>query len=575
MKIIIKEESIKTVSEMVKGPASKQFKDQWKLRPKNGKCKIDISQFDTEALQKLHEHLDGLANDGDRSAALSRNLVEQWQEIRSNPQGQKAPKLEAVPPIMGQYIATAAHRYVFEQTPDGNMVPWFVNGIVYHAPNPRNGVPAHVTVSLKGINTGMSRSRRDEEGKRLNIGVDEWRGRTMSEILNHKGFYLETTERMKSYDKEVERFLEHCNDDGWQMRVTGKCKQFKGWYDHNYRPVEKSGSPAKMVIDPTEDEWEETAVECTFWDGNMSGEELDGWGYEDDYDETVEAEAKEPKLWQLPIHPVYRMFDLDEHGHYRVHVNNTVDYEYDLKVGEKLVLPRDIKEFIEVLIEHSKNSFVDIVSGKEGGTVILLEGPPGTGKTLSAEVYSEIMQRPLYKVQSSQLGTSPNGLEEQLKEVLARAERWGAILLIDEADVYVYERGDDIIQNAIVGVFLRVLEYYRGVLFMTTNRGTMVDDAIVSRLTARFRYQKPSVEDQKKLWDILSKQNGVELDTDEVDRIIKVLPGLSGRDIKNLLKLAYVMSLKRGCAVDADLLKFVAQFKQMGEESKPVNTGPK
>jgi SpoVK/Ycf46/Vps4 family AAA+-type ATPase len=203
-----------------------------------------------------------------------------------------------------------------------------------------------------------------------------------------------------------------------------------------------------------------------------------------------------------------------------------------------LVLEDETKEILEILVHHAADSFEDIVSGKQGGSIVLLAGVPGVGKTLTAEIYSEVMERPLYRVQSSQLGITVQALEEELKAVLQRAERWGAILLIDEADVYVRARGTEIEQNAIVGVFLRVLEYYRGVLFMTTNMGTCIDDAIVSRLTARINYELPSEENQCKLWMILSEQNGVKLGKAELSKILASHPRLSGRDIKNLLKLA-------------------------------------
>jgi AAA+ superfamily predicted ATPase len=193
----------------------------------------------------------------------------------------------------------------------------------------------------------------------------------------------------------------------------------------------------------------------------------------------------------------------------------------------------------------------------------MLEGPPGVGKTLTVEVYSEVMERPLYKVQSSQLGTDPQSVEKQLKEVLQRSERWGAILLIDEADVYIHERNADIEQNAIVGVFLRVLEYYRGVLFMTTNRGTIVDDAIISRLTARFRYEVPNINDQRKLWRILADQNNIKLADAEIEIIVLRMQKLSGRDIKNLLKLAFVAEIRTGKPVTASTVERVAKFRQV------------
>ena len=104
------------------------------------------------------------------------------------------------------------------------------------------------------------------------------------------------------------------------------------------------------------------------------------------------------------------------------------------------------------------------------------------------------MQRPLYSVQCSQLGLEPADLERELLKIFTRAARWNAILLLDEADVYIHRRGSDIQQNAIVGVFLRVLEYYSGVMFLTTNRAELVDDAIASRCLARIDYQSVTLE---------------------------------------------------------------------------------
>jgi len=102
----------------------------------------------------------------------------------------------------------------------------------------------------------------------------------------------------------------------------------------------------------------------------------------------------------------------------------------------------------------------DIVEGKSGGTTVLCAGPAGVGKTLTAEVYSEIIKRPLYRVHSGQLGLNVSEMEKALKDTLIRAQRWGAVMLIDEADVYIRRRNDSLSSNAVVGVFLRVLEYF-------------------------------------------------------------------------------------------------------------------
>ena len=550
MKVILNEEWWDDIKAMVKDEDDSEYGLGYKHRytTGKGKMKIGIADWTDDSLKKLEAFLTAKANAGDRSAKLSLNTVHQWMEIKSNPNGQVVPKLENVEPAMKKYIGASANRYVFEMLPDGNFVPWFVHSIKYHEATENS--PACVVVDLSAINTGMgSRRGRNGDGpecKTFSLCTADIRNCTMSQVIEAEGYYLETPARMESYQKEVATYLERCDEDGFQMSVTGKAKLINGWYDHSYRPVGQSGRPAKMVMDPPERERDGDSVHAPYWD------------------------KSEDKVWHLPIHPVYEMFDLDEHADYRVHVNNTEPYVYNDKVDQKLVLPEEVKDFLTVLIEHSKNHFEDIVGGKEGGTIVLIEGVPGIGKTLTAEVYSEKMHRPLYKVQSSQLGTEPKTVEDQLKEVLQRAERWGAILLIDEADVYVRERGIDIRQNAIVGVFLRVLEYYRGVLFMTTNIGHAVDDAIISRTTARFRYEMPSLNDQFKLWTVMSEQNKVDLSKDEIISVMEALPDLSGRDIKNLMKLAMVMAANKQTRVTPEIIKFVARFKQSGRDKSGV-----
>ena len=64
------------------------------------------------------------------------------------------------------------------------------------------------------------------------------------------------------------------------------------------------------------------------------------------------------------------------------------------------------------------------------------------------------------------------------------AEQWKAILLLDEADIFLERRATrDIQRNGIVSIFLRRMEYFRGLVFLTTNRVGHIDDAFISRGT--------------------------------------------------------------------------------------------
>ena len=166
-------------------------------------------------------------------------------------------------------------------------------------------------------------------------------------------------------------------------------------------------------------------------------------------------------------------------------------------------------------------------------------------------------------MQASQLGLGAEELEKNILIAFARAQRWNAILLIDEADVYVSARGSDLVQNAIVGVFLRVMEYYDGVLFLTTNRADLIDDAIASRCVAKIEFRPPEPEGQIKLWQVLSEVMGMTAMPADIAAIVKAHPKLTGRDIKNLLKLLKLVT-PPGVAsspVTLQRVNFVKAFK--------------
>jgi hypothetical protein len=65
--------------------------------------------------------------------------------------------------------------------------------------------------------------------------------------------------------------------------------------------------------------------------------------------------------------------------------------------------------------------------------------------------------------------------------VFVSVAQWDAVLLFDEADVIFEKRFfGDFERDGIVSVFLRMLEYYEGILFITTNRLSIMDPAFQS-----------------------------------------------------------------------------------------------
>ena len=255
------------------------------------------------------------------------------------------------------------------------------------------------------------------------------------------------------------------------------------------------------------------------------------------------------------------MFHLDLHHYVWVHVEDVEPYYYQPDLKQKLVLPEEQTDLIDILTAEMDVLMDDIVAGKSGGTTVLCAGPPGVGKTLTAEVYAEIVKRPLYRVHSGQLGLNVAAMETALKEALLRAQRWGAVMLIDEADVYIKKRQDDMTMNAVVGVFLRVLEYFNGLLFLTTNRIDDIDEAIVSRCIALIRFHAPDAEARKRIWQVMSGQFGLKLDDSLIDTLVALFPLASGRDIKGLAKLVAKYCRHRDTPPDLDVFKRCAIFR--------------
>lgn len=147
------------------------------------------------------------------------------------------------------------------------------------------------------------------------------------------------------------------------------------------------------------------------------------------------------------------------------------------------------------------------------GVIILLHGVPGVGKTATAEAVAQRWNKPLFPITCGDLGIDADRVEKSLKGIFRLAHLWDFILLLDEADVSIAQRERrDLARNALVSgeshtlrsqdkvvclkntwnnhrvVFLRMLEYYNGVLFLTSNRPGVLDEGVKSRVVLFSRF---------------------------------------------------------------------------------------
>lgn len=94
-------------------------------------------------------------------------------------------------------------------------------------------------------------------------------------------------------------------------------------------------------------------------------------------------------------------------------------------------------------------------------------------------------------------------IETNLEKFFDLARKWNCVLLLDEADVFLSARvSGNIKQNSLVSVFLRVLEYYSGILILTTNRVGTFDEAIKSRVHCALYYPPLDEQNTFKIWQM-------------------------------------------------------------------------
>ncbi|OQO11118.1 hypothetical protein B0A48_05373 [Cryoendolithus antarcticus] len=204
--------------------------------------------------------------------------------------------------------------------------------------------------------------------------------------------------------------------------------------------------------------------------------------------------------------------------------------------------------------EDQRSAFwsADFIENKGKSQIVLLHGKPGVGKTYTAECIAEYTRRPLITLTCADIGTDPEEVELNLEYHFTSARDWGALVLIDEADIYMEKRSsNDLVRNSLVAGFLRALEVYEGMLFLTTNRVGAFDDAFTSRIHVKLYYNPLSDSDRQRIWSSFiskltrerRKDIRVTIGAKEYisGPVIKALD-LNGREIRNAFQTAVALA---------------------------------
>ncbi|WP_234265091.1 ATP-binding protein [Hydrogenophaga sp. NFH-34] len=498
-----------------------------------------------EDIQLLSDHLDKdaltellrLACDH-KQAKLSRTIEVILQALEGD-FSKPVPNFNAFKEVLTSYIRhEAIDGWIYVERSDGQLLPELVTDISYHDGYRRDSTPS---VSISTISYTMADghgSTMDTCRRTHTFHPNAVARKRVDSILESHGI-LKESERLKAeYQAAMDRH--HGLEAGAfskQFRATGPMlRKVEGYGSEGFR------FNASRVI----------------WDLD---DEARGSRLQSEESVIFEKVPDHDGHGNVPEHPLAVAFDMECQESFWVNTCHLMPYDYDKSLGSKLILPETHRDLLDVLTTDIGAFTGDIIEGKSAGNIILCKGIPGVGKTLTAEVYAELIEKPLYKVHSGSLGTTAEAIERNLKVIFNRARRWNCVLLLDECDVFVSKRGTSIEQNAIVAEFLRTLEYFDGLIFMTTNRPDDIDEAFLSRCAAIIDYSPPFPADARKIWSVIAAHFDTTLDTALVEQLLKLFPQIAPRDIKMLLRLVLRMAKKREQPLSIDLFRQCAMFR--------------
>ncbi|KAI0484853.1 hypothetical protein GGR56DRAFT_662775 [Xylariaceae sp. FL0804] len=365
--------------------------------------------------------------------------------------------------------------------------------------------------------------------------------------------------------KEYVQQLESRGEKFWSMKDKSyQC--YTGWdksHDHHYVSVN-----ARFVVDVATYELMHHGTSRYSRDFEEP-DKLDPWPAKINRREQLQPKA----LMLLPA--ITCGFNLHDKKWVLLYVNKFRPVDWNKKAFDRLVLDPKTKEMIHALVDvqTTAKKMDDIIAGKGNGLIVLLHGSPGTGKTLTAESVAEIAEKPLYRVTCGDIGTEASAVEKYLETVLYLGKTWDCVLLLDEADVFLEERTmADLQRNSLVSVFLRILEYYEGILILTSNRVGTFDEAFKSRIQVAVHYDNLTKKSRKAIWrnffDMIEDSSDEDANMPELERRLDELAAeeMNGRQIRNALLTARQLAKHRQERLDwqhlSQVMKTSAAFNK-------------
>jgi len=178
---------------------------------------------------------------------------------------------------------------------------------------------------------------------------------------------------------------------------------------------------------------------------------------------------------------------------------------------DDLVLPPSTLEHLQEIrhwILHGQRLLKDWEMDRklQPGFTSLFHGPPGTGKTLSACLLGRYCGCDVYRIDLSMIASKYIGeTEKNLARIFDMAEYKNWILFFDEADALFGKRtqvedSHDRYANQEVSFLLQRIENFHGVVILTSNLKTNIDDAFLRRFQSVIYFPMPKPNERLRIW---------------------------------------------------------------------------
>ncbi|OUL37353.1 AAA family ATPase [Nostoc sp. T09] len=203
----------------------------------------------------------------------------------------------------------------------------------------------------------------------------------------------------------------------------------------------------------------------------------------------------------------------------------------------------------------------------------LFYGPPGTGKTLTASLLGKYTGKDVYKVDISMMVSKFIGeTEKNLANLFARAESKDWILFFDEADALFGKRTNvrdahDKYANQEVSYLLQRVENYDGLVILSSNFKSNIDEAFIRRFQSIIQFPMPNAKERLQLWQMAFPSQVRLADVVDLPQLSATYE-LTGSDIMNVVQYSCLQALQQGDTVihHEDLLYAIKrEFSKAGK----------